>query len=517
MIFDLQTLDPNAFPNPQVIIVGAGAVGLTMAVDLARSGRRVLLLEAGPQYMTKHSQSFIETATWEGFPLIGLHLGRVRALGGTTIFWGGQLVPMEPAVFQQRPWIADCVWPISEAELAPNYQKAFDLLGMKSQIGDDREIWRRLKVRPPENSAEIELFFTRWTPEPNFARLYEDDINKNLDLGVVVEAQVVALDIKGDTITGVKVKASTGRELTFTAPAVVLANGTVEIVRLLQLPLDDGRTPVWSANPWLGKAFLDHVDCYAGHVQPIDKARFHEIFDNAYLDGIKYSPKLRLGVDAQMRHRMASIAGHFLFNSSMAEHLAFAKMFLKSLLRGRMDVNISAVPRELLSTIRIALPMVHRYLRYRRMYNLADKGIQLRLTAEQRPIATSRISLTPEKDALGIPCVKVHWSVDDEEIATLARFGELLAAYLATNGLAKIELDPRLKARDTSFLKDIDDANHQMGGARMGKSPSDGVVDSDLRVFGTQNVYVAGAAVYPTTGFPNPTFAAIALGLRLCC
>src|SRR5260370_23557056 len=105
MIFDLQTHDPQAFPNPQVIIVGAGAVGLIMAVDLARSGCRVLLLEACPRYMTKQSQSFMEAAAWQGFPLIGPHLGRGRAPGGTTNLWGGQFVPIEAAVVRAPAWI----------------------------------------------------------------------------------------------------------------------------------------------------------------------------------------------------------------------------------------------------------------------------------------------------------------------------------------------------------------------------------------------------------------------------
>jgi choline dehydrogenase-like flavoprotein len=51
--------------------------------------------------------------------------------------------------------------------------------------------------------------------------------------------------------------------------------------------------------------------------------------------------------------------------------------------------------------------------------------------------------------------------------------------------------------------------------ARMANTPADGVVDRELKVFGVRNLYVAGAAVYPTTGFANPTFTAIALGLRL--
>jgi choline dehydrogenase-like flavoprotein len=55
-----------------------------------------------------------------------------------------------------------------------------------------------------------------------------------------------------------------------------------------------------------------------------------------------------------------------------------------------------------------------------------------------------------------------------------------------------------------------------MGGARMGHDAKNGVVDGNLRVHGISNLYVAGAAVAPCTGFPNNTFTSIALGLRLC-
>jgi choline dehydrogenase-like flavoprotein len=49
----------------------------------------------------------------------------------------------------------------------------------------------------------------------------------------------------------------------------------------------------------------------------------------------------------------------------------------------------------------------------------------------------------------------------------------------------------------------------------MAAEASQGVVDRDCRVFGTENVYVAGAAVFPYPGSANPTLTVVALALRL--
>lgn len=53
--------------------------------------------------------------------------------------------------------------------------------------------------------------------------------------------------------------------------------------------------------------------------------------------------------------------------------------------------------------------------------------------------------------------------------------------------------------------------------ARMSGSRTMGVVDANLCVHGTRNLFVAGAAVFPSCGAANPTFTAMALGLRLAC
>ena len=154
-------------------------------------------------------------------------------------------------------------------------------------------------------------------------------------------------------------------------------------------------------------------------------------------------------------------------------------------------------------------------MRYKRMLNFSDGGIQLRLTSEQRPVYTSSISLKNEVDSYSIPKVAVNWNINIDDLKTIQRFAFLIKQYLEENNIAEVNLDPLLVNDLTAFLKKIDDANHQMGGACMAVTEELGVVDSNCKVFNSNNLFVAGQAIYPVTGFANPTFTAIALGQRL--
>lgn len=504
--------------HSDILVIGAGTVGLLMAADLAKRGLIVTVLEAGPTSLNGESQKFFETARNIGLNLEGLHLGRFRALGGTSNFWGGQLVRFDPLVFGEREWVSSNVaWPIAYQDVAPYYEKAFEALGMQRVERTDAEVVKRLKLDVPYLPSQLEFMFTRWTPETNTANVFEEAIRSSPALRVVTNAQVVALTSEndGNRVSGAEVVSLSHEKLRFTADTIVLANGTIEIARLLKLPLADGRPSPWANNSWIGRGFMDHVDCIAGDIRPLNKKRFHLLFDNVVLNGLKYQPKLKLSERGQIEHRLLGIASHFVFKSSITDNLSNAKIFFKALLKGRFNNGVSGLPREILNLATIGVPMVLRYLRYNRMYNPADLGIQLRLTAEQLPVRESGLRLGKDVDSFGIPIVEMNWKVDGREIETLATFAEMVSDYLETSGLARVEIAPQLKARDPAFMNSIDDANHHIGMARMSNDAADGVVNRDLRVHGTENLYVAGAAVFPSSGFANPTFTAMALGLRL--
>lgn len=516
MLLSARSDNLKAVGNVDIAIVGGGAVGLTMAVQLARSGRKVMVLEAGPAKPDDQSQAYFREATTSGHLLPGLHVGRFRCLGGTSNFWGGQLVPFSKSVFTKRPGISENGWPIGLEEILPYYKEAFGILGLENTITSDDAVWAELGLDPPPTTDRIRPIFTRWTPENNLAIHFRRDILENPNLIVVLDAQVGALqtDAAG-SVTGVEIRFTDRPPIRVDAARTVLASGTVEISRLLLHPDCNGERPPWASNLWIGRGFMDHVDCYAGTVEPTERKRFSDLFDNAFINGLKYSPKLRLSDDFHFEDELLDISTHFVFNSSVAEHVANLKILAKGLFKGRLDRRALANPVALVKSLRFVVPMALRYIRYRRMTNFSDGGILLRLTSEQTPLPNSQIRLRGETDAFGMYKVDVDWKIRPEDVSSIGRFAAFVKEYLEDTGLAKVKLDTRLVNGDSSFLAETDDANHQMGGARMAAADEDGVVDENCAVFGTNNLFVAGAAVYPVSGFANPTFTAIALGLRL--
>ena len=56
---------------------------------------------------------------------------------------------------------------------------------------------------------------------------------------------------------------------------------------------------------------------------------------------------------------------------------------------------------------------------------------------------------------------------------------------------------------------------HPMGTTRMAEHPGSGVVDPNCRVFGLDNLFVAGGSVFPTGSYDSPTVTLVALAVRL--
>src|SRR5690606_38492257 len=124
---------------------------------------------------------------------------------------------------------------------------------------------------------------------------------------------------------------------------------------------------------------------------------------------------------------------------------------------------------------------------------------------EQPPDPESRVTLSRERDRLGMNRLVLHWRISPEVTRTVLRLQELLRVRLREAGIGEIE-SPDEEVRFT-------DASHHMGTTRMSTSPRTGVVDPDCRVHGVANLFIAGSSVFPSAGHANPTLTIVALAL----
>ncbi|MFY2628654.1 GMC family oxidoreductase, partial [Achromobacter dolens] len=142
-----------------------------------------------------------------------------------------------------------------------------------------------------------------------------------------------------------------------------------------------------------------------------------------------------------------------------------------------------------------------------------NRRYSLDFHAEQEPNPDSRVTLGNDVDALGMRRLHIDWRYTPRDVATVQTALAALAEALAASGVGRFDYDPgQVEAEMTRYGAY---GGHHIGTARMGNDPRDSVVNADCRVHETPNLYVAGSAVFPTSGQANPTLTIVALALRL--
>jgi choline dehydrogenase-like flavoprotein len=129
---------------------------------------------------------------------------------------------------------------------------------------------------------------------------------------------------------------------------------------------------------------------------------------------------------------------------------------------------------------------------------------------EQAPNPQSRVYLSQERDKLQMNRLVLDWKVGDDETKSMVRLQELVDSYLKKTHIGYLD-------HTSQQLTDLyyTDASHHIGTTRMSNDPRTGVVDSDCRVHGVNNLFLVGSSVFPTSGYANPTLTIVALAIRL--
>lgn len=130
---------------------------------------------------------------------------------------------------------------------------------------------------------------------------------------------------------------------------------------------------------------------------------------------------------------------------------------------------------------------------------------------EQAPNPLSRVTLGGTLDRFGQRKVQLDWRLTRQDVASALRTQDVIGGALERAGWGRFHRE----FKGDGPPPETHGGYHHMGTTRMHVDPRQGVVDSNCRIHGTANAYVAGPSVFPTGGYANPVLTVVALTLKL--
>jgi choline dehydrogenase-like flavoprotein len=501
-----------------VCIIGGGAAGISLAVELANTPARVYVLESGGLRHEASTQALLR-GELVGSPYPGIHETRLAALGGSTAVWAGWCRPLDPIDFEVRDWIPDSGWPFTADELLPFYARAHALCGL-GPVDYDPASWTARTGRKPlalEN-ADFESRMFHISPL-TFGDHYRPDLERMRNLTTVLHATALRVDTDrdGNRIERIRAITSSKRNFAVNARIVVLAAGGIENARLLLLSGDSPERSIGNANGLVGRYFMEHGFIDAGTYFVADAPQSLEFHfpmrtrvgnrDCTVRGGLAPSP--------QLLRSERLLNGAVFFHPAYEAHPVFDTREVKATLEIWDKLRGRAVPggyaHRTTCALRAPMRVAHAIAR-RVLVRRGRERWRTRAVFECTPQRDNRVTLSPERDAFGRPRARVYWRPADIDLASAKHMHALLDRSLRRAGLGRFEC--RL-ANDEAWRAAVNSGKHHMGTTRMHGDPAHGVVDADCRVHGIDNLYVAGSSVFPTGGFAHPTLTIVALAVRL--
>jgi choline dehydrogenase-like flavoprotein len=485
MFLDANTL-PQSTLEADVCIAGGGAAGMTLALDLRESGLSVILLESGG-FRREAASERLSDGRMTGLDTWNLRLMRIRALGGATGHWEGWCRPLMPQDFEARDYIPSSGWPIRYADLLPWYRRACETL----QLGAFQ--WNAAaRAKAAGRSllpvgASVEQRFYQFSPPTRFARVYGRTLEVAPDVRVIAHATVteVRLETGGGRVESFRCRTLEGKTFQVRAQRYVLALGGIENARVLLASRGQRREGVANGHDVVGRYFMEHPHYYTSVVLT-HRAALDLSFFTRHPSDLKRA-------DGSAVRIMGAVA--------LTAAVARREKLLNFAATLQPASETSATGRLPASTTQALVT------RGRGAFQASELSIR----AEQSPIPQSRVTLTEDLDAVGMPRVALDWRIAPEDDVMLRRGLVILARELGAAGIARAWIPGNAER----FVWRPSPGGHHMGTTRMGTDPALSVVDANCRTHEVANLYIAGSSVFTTGGDANPTLTLVALAHRL--
>lgn len=533
--------------NYDLCIIGTGPAGIILALEYQRLQPQhlILLVEYGVDRSVSKNQ--LDESIYIAQPK-NHHLPYEctnKGLGGSSATWGGRCVMYDEVDFLPRTILAgQCTWSLAlynesrqYAEQAAKYFECgapqFDLNEIPAFAGSH--------IADGFESGEVtDSIIERWSMPTRFGDRYESQIDSSATLHLLTgwEACELKTSPESGTISEVGLRDfCRARHAKMIARKIVIAAGTQETTRLLlknhQVFQKRGGPPTS-----LGRYYQGHVSGKIASIRFYGNPNKTEYGFLRTSEGIYLRRRLQLTTKTLLENNLLNTAlwlDNPLYVDPEHRNGALSFMYLAmitpmlgkwlappAVARSITKGKVSALPQHFNNILKdlpksLSIPASIFYSRYCRKRKLPGVFIYsprnfyaLHFHAEQIPIPENRMELAPDGDTLNI-----YYKYTDQDVDSIIRTHELLDKWLRkcqcgelNYWFPKDELPAAI--RDMSI-----DGIHQVGTTRIAATSADGVVEENLKVWGTSNLYVCSSSVFPTSGQANPTFLLGAFAVRL--
>jgi hypothetical protein len=544
MILSIDQLQNRTF---DVCVIGTGPAGVIFAFEYVRlnPSAKLLLIEFGPdraEVRNRLDDSIsVENELNHHLPYECTNKG----FGGSSATWGGRCVMYDEVDFLPRKVVGDeCTWtPRLLEEVQPFLGIASDYFECGEPIFNLKDV-TAVPYRPiaegfrpgPVTDAVLE----RWSMPTRFGKRYRAQIDRSdaIELLVGWQAHSFCSPAEGDGARTLRLQAANGEAIaTATAKVFVIAAGTQETTRLL-LKSPDLFTRIGGPPSALGRYYQGHVSGKIASVRfygDPKKTDFGFIRDSK---GIYLRRRLQCSTATIQEHDLLNTAvwlDNPLYFNPAHKNGAMSFMYLAMLMpilgkrlappaiahsitKGKVSgigAHVWNILKDLPGSLSTpALIFFRRYCLQRKLPGVflysSNNLYALHFHAEQVPDPENRMELDADGETL-----RIHYGLTERDVDCVIRTHRILDEWLRSCGCGELQYWFPPEELPKAIRHMSRDGIHQSGTTRIADDSKHGVVDTDLKVFGTSNVYVCSSSAFPTSSQANPTFLLGAFAARL--
>ena len=518
MIIDLQESTEKFFEY-DICIVGSGISGSIISREIIeeKNNLKVCILEGGNFLKNSFTNNGIKDLIYKKLNI--KPNSREFIVGGSSTTWGG--VSTHYTEFEMKDINNQSnLWPINYEELLCFYRKASKKYNFFNTYDFKDESFDLFK------EFELRYFFSNYPPL-NF-KIFIDTLQHDL----IFNSRVISIKQVDNDIKYLIASTSKNKTARIFAKYFIFSCGTLETIKILLNNIKENSLRLGEEKENIGLYFMNHPKCISGRVKLFNAnkeiERFTPVvskrgsgywglslpknsnkdqlnsyiifsFDNPYI--FKYFLK------PLIKNFLIFISNPFKYRLKMFSFKQLPIQLLES--DYKEHINIEKDYKEI-SFFRSYLKNILPILKFLKkiFYN---RDLKVHNYIEMKPNKKNRVYLNSNKDLFNKNLLTIDYDLSKEDLSSINLLHKKVDDCLLKNKIGTLESIPFEDLQKNIF----NDSSHHLGGLIMGKSPSDSVVNENLKIHSLNNIYLISGGVFPTSGSGNPTWTIAALSIRL--